>query len=160
MKKLFSTILLFAAVIAFAQVAYTFTVQTGDFKITTDQTYKVVTSAQTGNFTTQVGAPRLPVYTRSFVLPSGSTVTNINISNQGQVLLDGNADIYPAQPPQDWVSEPAFVSPDLAVYNSANPYPANTVVKTGDGSAQGYHIVTLDICPFKYIPNQKKLYLY
>ncbi|MGB3452442.1 MAG: C25 family peptidase propeptide domain-containing protein [Moheibacter sp.] len=140
MKKLFFTILLFAAVIAFAQVAYTFTVQTGDFKITTDQTYKVVTSAQTGNFTTQVGAPRLPVYTRSFVLPSGSTVTNINISNQGQVLLDGNANIYPAQPVVAFDSIPEFVPPDATIYNSGNPFPAETVILRSDAYTMGYRI--------------------
>src|SRR5690606_34379322 len=32
--------------------------------------------------------------------------------------------------------------------------------KTVDENTQGYHIVTLDICPFSYIPGKKKLYLY
>jgi len=160
MENLLFAIGLFMTSVAFAQVTHTFTVQTSDFQIGTEQAYKVINTQKTLNFTTQVGAPQLPVYTKSFVLPHGSTVTNIVISNQNEVLIGNNILLYPAQPPRDWVSEPAFVPHDPAVYNSANPYPAQTVVKTGDSSTQGYRIVTLDICPFKYIPSQKKLYLY
>ncbi|MFA5620958.1 MAG: C25 family cysteine peptidase [Weeksellaceae bacterium] len=160
MKKLFSAIFLFAEVMAFAQVTHTFTVQTSDFQIETDKTYKIVNTQKTSNLTTQIGAPQLPVYIQNFVVPHGSTVTNIVVSNQNEVLIDNNILLYPTQPAAEWDSVPAFVPPDPVIYNSSSIYPANTVVKTGDNSAQGYRIVTLDICPFKYIPNQKKLYLY
>jgi|GEM_PF-262943 len=160
MKNLLLAIGLFMTSVAFAQVTHTFTVQTSDFQIGTEQAYKVINTQKTLNFTTQVGAPQLPVYTKSFVLPHGSTVTNIVISNQNEVLIGNNILLYPAQPPRDWDSEATFVPPDPVIYNSSSIYPANTVVKTGDNSAQGYRIVTLDICPFKYIPSQKKLYLY
>ena len=33
-------------------------------------------------------------------------------------------------------------------------------MKIADEVSQGYHLVTLEICPFKYIPVQKKLSLY
>ncbi|MGB6093310.1 MAG: C25 family cysteine peptidase [Moheibacter sp.] len=131
-----------------------------DYQITSEQTYKVVTNQQTNSFTKQVGAPQLPVFTKNFLLPMGSTVTNIFINNQSEALISNNILLYPAQPPRDWDFEATFVPPDSTVYNSSNAYPVNTVVKTGDNSAQGYRIVTLDICPFKYIPSQKKLYLY
>lgn len=160
MKNLFFAVLSLLTAIAVAQVSHSFTSQIADYQITTEQSYKVVTHQQTGNFTTQVGAPQLPVVTKNFVLPAGSTVTNISISNQNQVLIASNLLLYPAQPPQDWVSEPVFVTHNPIIYNSANPYPATTVVQTAEGSSQGYHIVTLDICPFKYIPLEKKLYLY
>lgn len=160
MKKFLIAFCLFTATVAFAQVSYNFTSQTSDFQISPNGSYKVVTGQQTDKFTTQEGAPQLPAFTKSFVLPHGSTVTNIVVSNQNEVLLDSNITLYPSQPPLEWDSVPAFVPPDPAVYNSSNVYPANTVIKTGDSSAQGYRIVTLDICPFKYIPNQKKLYLY
>ncbi|MGB3452440.1 MAG: C25 family cysteine peptidase [Moheibacter sp.] len=160
MKKFLIAFWLFTAAVAFAQVSYNFTSQTADFQISPNGSYKVVTGQQTDKFTTQEGSPQLPVFTKSFVLPHVSTVTNIVVSNQNEVLLDSNITLYPSQPPLEWDSVPAFVPHDPAVYNSSNAYPANTVIKTGDSSAQGYHIVTLDICPFKYIPNQKKLYLY
>ncbi len=160
MKNLIFSVLLYIATTVSAQVSHAFTSQVADYQIATEQAYKVVVNQQTNTFTTQVGAPQLPVFTKSFVLPAGSTVTNVLVSNQSEVLLNGNILLYPTQPPQDWVSTPAFVPHDPAVYNSATPYPAVTVVKSGDGSAQGYHIITLDICPFKYVPLQKRLYLY
>ncbi|MGB6093352.1 MAG: hypothetical protein WBF83_06300 [Moheibacter sp.] len=70
MKKLFSVILLFAAVLTFAQVTHSFTSQLTDFQVTADQTYKVVTNQQTNNFTAEEGVPMLPVFTKSFVLPA------------------------------------------------------------------------------------------
>lgn len=160
MKNLLFAIGLFVTSVAFAQITHTFTVQTSDFQIGTEQAYKVINTQKTLNFTTQVGAPQLPVYIQNFVVPHGSTVTNIVVSNQNEVLIDNNVLLYPTQPAAEWDSVPAFVPPDPVIYNSSSIYPANTVVKTGDNSAQGYRIVTLDICPFKYIPNQKKLYLY
>lgn len=160
MKRLFTSLLLFVAVIPFAQVSHSFSSQVANYQITTKQTYKIVTNQQSDNFTAQVGAPQLPVFTKSFVLPAGSTVTKIVINNQNQVLMASNILLFPTQTPRDWVSETAFVPHDPAVYNSANPYPSTTVIKTEDGTSQGYHIVTLDICPFKYVPSQKKLYLY
>ncbi len=152
MKKLFSVILLFAAVLTFAQVTHSFTSQLIDFQVTAEQTYKVVTNQQTNNFTAEEGAPMLPVFTKSFVLPAGSTVTDIAVSNQDQVLLDSGITLYPVQP-AEWDSIPAFVPPASAIYNSSVPFPQETVVKSSDVTSLGYHVVTLEICPFKYIPH-------
>lgn len=161
MKNFYTLLLLLlATVIASAQVSYSFTSQTADYQTTTKQSYKVVSSSKANGFTEQIGAPQLPVFTKRLVLPAGSVVTNVVVNNQSQALLNSNIYLYPSQPERDWISEPAFVPTDPAVYNSSTAYPTNTVVKSGDNDSQGYHIITLDICPFKYLPSQRKLYLY
>lgn len=70
MKNLISCVLLCIATTVLAQVSHTFTSQVSNYQITPEQTYKVVTTQQTNTFTSQVGAPQLPVFTKSFVLPA------------------------------------------------------------------------------------------
>lgn len=160
MKFIQSTILLFFAFFAFSQVSHTFNSSSSDYQITAEKTYKKISNSQTNLSTSEVGAPQLPVFSKRFVLPTGSTVTNIAVNNRNQTLLKNNILLYPTQPPQTWGSEQEFVPPNPTIYNSPMSYPINTVTKTADGVSQGYHIINLDICPFKYIPKQKKLYLY
>src|SRR5690606_17769079 len=160
MKKLLLMLLLFLTVTGMSQIPYTFSAQPSDFQITTEQSYTTVKSQESSEFTTEVGAPQLPIIKRNFVLPAGSVVTNINFTNSSSTLIADNVTVFPVQHPQDWVTDHAFVSPSSIIYNSLTSYPANTVIKTVDENTQGYHIVTLDICPFSYIPGKKKLYLY
>ena len=90
MKNLLFSVLLLMATTVSAQVSHVFTTQVVDYQISTEQAYKLVTTTQTDNFTTQAGAPQLPVFSKNFVLPAGSTVTNIGISNQSEILLARN----------------------------------------------------------------------
>jgi len=120
MKKiiLFAVLQLFA-VMTYAQVSHSFVFQTSDFTTYVDKDkFTIIENEDFYNYTTEEGAPKLPVLTRSFVLPAGSTVTNINIDNSGQTLLATHAVIYPAQPPEEWDSIPEFVPPDSVIYNS------------------------------------------
>lgn len=141
-------------------VSYNFISQSGDYQIANDGTYGILTNEQSTGFTTQVGSPQLPVFTKKLVLPAGSIVTNVLSTNQNEELISSDILLYPAQPPKSWKTSNAFVSPNLAVYNSTNAFPSSIVEKKGDEVSQGYHIVTLEICPFKYIPSQKRLSLY
>ena len=154
-------VLLFVANIVGAQVSHSFTFNTVDFTISVDkEDYAHIQSQNLDGFLSQEGAPELPVMIKKFVLPMGSTVTGINFTNTGEVLLDGNTYIYPAQPDVGFDSIPEFVPPNPAVYNSNNPFPAETSILRSDSFTFGYHVVTVEICPFKYIPKRKKLYLY
>lgn len=74
--------------------------------------------------------------------------------------MDSNIYLYPSQPLPDWIAVKPFTAPATSVYNSSSVYPTSTVLKVGDEVSQGYHIVTLEVCPFKYIPVQRKLSLY
>src|SRR5690625_5317790 len=49
------------------------------------------------------------VLTERFVLPSGSKLTGISVNNSGEILLDGNAHIYPTQPAVEFDSISEFV---------------------------------------------------
>lgn len=160
MKNVFTLMGLLLASIVYCQISYTFTSKLSDYNVQPEQVYKKITHSQADLFTAQEGSPQLPVFSKRFVLPAGSTVTDVVISNQNSTLVSNNIYLYPTQPPKDWKTEPEFVSPNPTVYNVPNPYPSVTVTKSEDNISQGYHLITLEFCPFKYIPNQKKLYLY
>ena len=70
--------------------------------------------------------------------------------------------MYPSQPPCALNGKPCpdFVAPDPTIYNSNTPFPVATTTIANDASPFGYHVVTINICPFEYLPLQKKLFRY
>ncbi len=70
--------------------------------------------------------------------------------------------MYPNQPPCALNGKPCpdFVGPDPTIYNSNTPFPAATATIANDTSPFGYHVVSVNICPFEYLPLQKKLFRY
>ncbi len=154
--------LFFISTISYSQVTDSFTSLSTDFKVSSKNEYTVIESSKTSNHTQQIGAPQLPIYTLNYVLPAGSVLTNVSASNMNKTTLGTNYYIYPTQPPctLDGKPCPDFVIPDAAIYNSATPFPESTVTVAGDATTFGYHLVTINICPFEYIPNQRKLSLY
>lgn len=162
MKKQFYFItFLLISYVACGQVSDHFSSEVSDFKITSKSPYTIIESTKSSNFASQVGAPQLPVISRNYLLPAGSVVTNVSFTNGIKTLLGDNLLIYPTQPTIS-INSPSidFVPPDTAIYTSVTPFPNVTVNTSNDGSKFGYHIVTLTICPFQYIPSEKKLYFY
>lgn len=51
------------------------------------------------------------------------------------------------------------LNPDDVIYNSSLPYPTEKVKIISDVYEHGYHLVTIEICPFEYIPSNKELSL-
>ncbi|MFQ6008494.1 MAG: C25 family cysteine peptidase, partial [Candidatus Zixiibacteriota bacterium] len=76
--------------------------------------------------------------------------------------ITGEYRILPAQPPlrigQDSVAP--FVNPVSAIYTSDDPYPEQPVELVAQIDLTGQPMAVVQICPLKYIPSQKKLYLY
>ena len=107
-----------------------------------------------------IGAPNLPVFIQSFVLPAGSILTGIQITPSQQTTFTGNPYIRPAQPPCIIGQACDTVPPNPAIYNSANPYPAQHIKVIADRYIFNYHVVTVQICPFEYIPVNRKLSLF
>ncbi len=70
--------------------------------------------------------------------------------------------MYPTQQPCALNGKPCpdFVAPDPTIYNSNSPFPAVTSLISKDATTFGYRIVTINICPFEYLPLQKKLFRY
>ena len=74
----------------------------------------------------------------------------------------GNIYLYPSQPPCALNGKPCpdFVAPDPTIYNSNTPFPVATTIIANDNITFGYHVITLNICPFEYLPLQKRLFRY
>lgn len=154
--------LFFISNFVFSQVTDLFSSQVSNFTTTSKNQYTVVESQQTSSFTTQVGAPQLPVFNRNYALPPGSIVSNVTVTNSGKTLVGNTIYLYPSQPPCPLNGEPCpdFVEPDPLIYNSKIPYPSQTGTLVADVTNFGYRMVTVAICPFEYIPSDKKLYLF
>jgi hypothetical protein len=98
-KHIYITFLLLISNFVFSQVTDLFSSQVSDFTTTSKNQYTVVESQQTSSFTTQVGAPQLPIFNRNYALPPGSIVSNVTVTNSGKTLVGNTIYLYPSQPP-------------------------------------------------------------
>ncbi len=112
--------------------------------------------------TKEVGKPELPVYRVSYVLPVDAVVTGVTFKKKSKQKFDGSFYLYPAQEPKytDNSKEVKFTAPDRIVYESNQPYPTKLYDIESDRFLQGYHIITLLIYPFEYIPKSRTLNYY
>jgi len=110
----------------------------------------------------EIGKPELPVYRVSYVLPVDAVVTGVTFKNKSKQKLDGSFYLYPAQEPiaTDGSKDVKFAAPDSKVYESNTPYPNKLYDIESDCFLQGYHVVTLRIYPFEYIPKNRTLNYY
>lgn len=115
------------------------------------------------DYTTQeVGNPELPVYRVTYVLPVDAKVSGVTIINKERTLYKKNILISPVQEPipTDNRQIVDYVQPNSKVYESDNPYPGKFYEIESDEFFMGYHIVTLLIYPFEYLPESQDLYYY
>ena len=119
-------------------------------------------SWKTEHTTQEIGKPELPVYRVSYVLPVDAVVTGVTFRNKNKQKLDGSYYLYPAQEPvpTDNSKDVKFSAPDSKIYESNTPYPNKLYDIESDRFLQGYHIVTLLIYPFEYIPKSRTLNYY
>jgi len=108
----------------------------------------------------EVGAPRLPVITQSFVIPVDAEVTEVKINAVSKQKIPRSFYIYPAQQPVPTSLNyiPQNFRQDGALYASATPFPSDKVKIVFDGFDHGYHIVTIAVYPFEYIPQSREVY--
>ena len=161
MQKIIVLIVFLNGIVTFlnAQINDNFTLNSQNIIIQQNGSYDIV-SIKNCSYTEEAGNPQLPVKIISYLLPYNSTVTSIDVSVTLQ-KLQGNYYIFPAQPERylDGSDPPAFVEPNLEVYNSNTPYPSNTVEIINDGYTHGYHVVTVKIYPVEYHPTDREIYL-
>ena len=74
--------------------------------------------------------------------------------------FNGSYYITPVQPPCPIGQVCDTVAPNPAVYNSHNPYPAQNAKIIGDRYIFDQHVVSVAVCPFRYIPDDRELALY
>ena len=94
------------------------------------------------------------------MLPAGSTLTGVQITPQDKYTYPDNYLIRPVQPPCIIGQTCDTIAPNPAIYNSNNPYPAAHIKVLADRYIYGYHLITLQVAPFEYIPASGALSLY
>lgn len=145
--------LLCMASVSYAQIAGRVAVDSADIELSPRGAYTHVTF--TGSVPmTQIGAPRLPVIHKTYVIPEGSEVTGITITYSDTVIIAGSHTIYPAQPPKivgDNTISGEFMKND-SIYSLVSPFPEDGVHIISDGYDCGYHLITVEISPLLYIP--------
>lgn len=116
-----------------------------------------------GAYLATPGAPMLPVEVIRLALPDGLAVEQVRIAGSDMIELPGSFNLFPMQPylkigqTDDQVE---FVGPDPDAYSSADPYPAEPVVLIDQSDLAGQAMVSIEVCPFRYVASEKKLYLY
>ena len=144
-----------------AQLSETLRVEESDLSFSRMEEFDCVTWEKSSEFTEQVNAPKLPVIIESFVIPFDAQVTNIDVGVKGKNLLNRSLLIVPVDPPISIGNDFATSSlkPDGAIYNSSLAYPTENVKIISDVYEHGYHVVTVEVCPFEYVPLNKALSL-
>lgn len=107
--------------------------------------------------TKEVGNPELPIYRVTYVLPIDAKIEEVNFTRKEKKLLKGNLLIAPVQQPilTNNIQPIGYTQPNNKIYEYNNPYPNKLYEIESDEIFQGYHIVTLLIYPFEYIPKSK-----
>lgn len=144
-----------------AQLSETIRVEESDLSFSRMEEFDCVTWEKSSEFTEQVSAPKLPVIIESFVIPFDAQVTNIDVVVKGKNLLNRSLLIVPVDPPISIGNDYATSSlkPDGDIYNSSLAYPTENVKIISDVYEHGYHVVTVEVCPFEYVPLNKALSL-
>jgi hypothetical protein len=144
------------------QVSYTAEFLVDDLIFTEYLAWDVVRLAD-GSYLAELGKPMLPAKEIRMAIPSGMAVTGVRVVGTTQEDIAGRFDLLPAQPPREIGSsddETGFVEPDLAVYSSMQPYPAEPVEFLRQTDLAGQAMAVILIHPLKYVPGERKLTLH
>ncbi len=139
-------------------VTATVNIQSGSLSINQYHNYDVVT-LENGVFITEPGKPFLPLINATMVIPANARVTDVKVEPVASQELKPGLNILPGQLPVPISSKtiPDFVPPDSQIYHSPHPYPAQPLLQYSSGSAGGFRLVGLLLCPFTYYPLTKRL---
>lgn len=111
-------------------------------------------------FTNEEGKPRVPIKYVRYVLPENVGITGINVTSGNSTIINESYYLYPAQKEVPMYIDPVFSEPDRDAYSSNSPYPGIFAEIVGDCYYQGYHVVTVRVCPVQYTPGELTLEYY
>ena len=99
------------------------------------------------------GHPRLPVASRTILLPEGMRVSHVRVRGSSHEL-PGRHDLAWGQPPRR-LSDPGgeWVQPDPGVFASSRWYPARPARISGEGRLHGFRIATIRLWPVQVRPS-------
>jgi len=111
----------------------------------------------------EVGHPALPACGARILLPSGTTVADLEIVPGERISLGGGYLVEPVGPQFRLSEGPASVTPprpDPVVYALDSPLPAARFERIGIQAFRGYEILVLKLQPLQYVPASGELYYY
>ena len=141
------------------QVRYTAEFSMDDFSFDRVMGYDMVWLKE-GSHLAELGKPMLPSREIRIALPSGMQVTGVQVVNTTWEEIPGEFGILPSQPPRriglsdDDID---FVQPDLTIYSSSQPYPADVVKYVHQTDLAGQGMVVIQLYPLQYVPAEKRL---
>lgn len=121
----------FFPTVMFGQVSHTVSFNLSDFSFGKRDSFDIVRSNGLG-FSSEVGAPMLPVENINLIVPPGSDISSVTINGTTKQEVNGKFRIYPGQPPAPTSLEAAqrkFVPTNSAIYNSTAAYPISCVTR-------------------------------
>ncbi len=129
-------------------------------KVTKHQSYQEVSFPGTLQ-TNLSGAPSLPYYPVSLLLPPGETAVSIEFKGENKTFLNNNIQLYPYQPARTLndTSKATFVK-DNKIYASSVPYPSSNTGRLKTAYLNGHGFAMSTFTPVKYIPATGKIYYY
>ncbi len=111
-------------------------------------------------YTSQTGAPALPIAVVQLVVPQDMKVTGVTVAAVEAETIPGAFDVYPVQPAVA-LSDPersAYVPPDPNYYGAA--YPEEVATTGYQGSMSGYNIASVFVAPVQYDGRDRTLILH
>jgi len=126
--------------------------------------YAVVNLEEATSYLLQVGKPVLPVITRVFTFPFGSTINNIDVRFSEVKELVLSKEVQPAPEPSQISTETKVTKEsvkDQLVYGSAELYPSTRysyTLRAGLNSEEHVIYLIVRCYPIRYSPAQNTLY--
>ena len=145
-----------------AHLDHTVTFDEGDLTVVERNGYDVIT-LRGCDLTREIGLPQLPVFPLTLTIPSGATVTQIEIleaaSSERVVELRPMPAQHPRILPVPGLDIPArpFVDADPSVYGGRRPYPASLAELSSDGLLGDARLVGVSVHPVQFLPGVSKL---
>ncbi len=147
---------LFAAIsISHSEViTFDFTLDTDDIQVSQWMNDDVI-SIPGGVVPFEDGNPSLQGIPYTFLLPQGSSITDVTVDVHTRVTLDGKYDITPVN---NLIFSRPFASADRSsVYLSNTPFPSSPVERSECGNRTGFRLGSFTLVPFSYNPLEGEL---
>ncbi|MEN8207624.1 MAG: C25 family cysteine peptidase [Candidatus Fermentibacteria bacterium] len=150
MLKLGIFVLLAAVSISHSEnIVFEFSLDTNEIQLSQWMNEDVV-SIPGGVVPFEDGDPSLQGISYTYLLPQGTTITDVAVDVHDEVIFDGKFDITPVN--YLILSEP-FVSADRSsAYFSETPFPSSPVEQIACGNRTGFRLGSFTLVPFSYNP--------
>lgn len=108
-----------------AQITCNCRLMASDLSVTQQEGFDIVRVKGTENLTQEIGAPELPMFVKTFVVPLDAKVTGVDVSLVDRKEIEGDYLPYPVQSsiPTNGNVDTTFTNPNPIVYDAGALYP-------------------------------------